>query len=206
MNFNRILAIGAHPDDVEYSCLGTLLKYDKTNSQICIYVASFGSLGDPTTGEHRKEESISSFKLLNNAQIIFRQSAGLSSENYENISQELRVLILSFKPDLILVHHSSDTHQEHRILHDITLTAARRYRCSILTYKSVSVTSSFVESLYVDVTEFLDDKIMAIQKHLSQSERDYMAENSIKLYHKNWFGYMHGIDSVEVFGIEQIII
>lgn len=205
MKFKRVLAIGAHPDDIEYSCLGTLMKLNRDSSEIFIYIASFGSMGDPTTGPQRKLESVNSFEILKRATIYCREAAGIAPQNYEDISQELRSIILSFKPDLILVHHFSDTHQEHRILHDITLTAARRYTSSILTYKSVSVTSSFVESVYVDISDFLEYKIHALKKHTSQSQRDYMSDQSIRVYHRNWFGYTHGLESVEVFGVEQII-
>ncbi|HPM43708.1 MAG TPA: PIG-L family deacetylase, partial [Candidatus Omnitrophota bacterium] len=51
----NILAIGAHPDDIEYGCGGTLLQYANHNHKISLYVVTDGGFGgDPAT--RRKEQ------------------------------------------------------------------------------------------------------------------------------------------------------
>ena len=56
-NFQKVLAIGAHPDDVEFSCYGYLSKLKDKGAEIAVYIASNGCLGDPTSGPHRLKES-----------------------------------------------------------------------------------------------------------------------------------------------------
>ena len=139
-NFKRIFAVGAHQDDLEYSCMGMLLRQYNLGSDICVYVASNGSAGDPTSGSSRVNETRESFSFLSNSEIHIRDSSGFSFDQYEELSVNIREILLKFKPDLVLVHDINDTHQEHRLLHDIVITATRRLPVSIFTYKSVSVT------------------------------------------------------------------
>jgi LmbE family N-acetylglucosaminyl deacetylase len=206
MNFKKILAIGAHPDDIEFSCLGLLLKAKFIGANITVFIASNGSAGDPSSGTHRIKESTSALSCLGCHELIAIDTPGVDQNKYEEISNIIRTLILEKSPDLILVHDKNDTHQEHRFLHDIVITASRRVSTSILTYKSVSVTASFSEKFYIDITDFFDIKAIAISKHLSQKNCEYMTDESVQSYHYNWFGRMHGIKYVESYGIEQIII
>lgn len=206
MNYKRILAIGAHPDDIEFSCLGLLLKAKDLGANITVFIASNGSDGDQSSGPHRIEESRIALSCLGCHDLIAVDTKGLAPNKYEEISNIIRALILEKSPDLILVHDINDTHQEHRFLHDVVITASRRVPSSILTYKSVSVTASFSEKFYIDITNFFDIKMAAILKHRSQVNHEYMTDESIRSYHRNWFARMHGIKYVESYGVEQIII
>lgn len=204
--FKRILAIGAHPDDVEFSCFGYLSKMRDEGATIKVFIASAGCMGDPTSGKQRISESIESFCEFDTHTVIARSQVGLPEGIYEELSTEIRNLILDFEPDLILTHHHADSHQEHRLLREITLTAARRIRCSIFAYKSVSVLSDFGEGVYVNVSKYLEDKKKALSKHYSQAGRDYMSEARINDYHKNWFGVMHGLADVEVYTVIRLLV
>ena len=204
--FKRVLAIGAHPDDLEYSCFGFLCKLRDQGADIKAYIASSGCTGDPTSGFERVNESLAAFHAFASDAVVVRNVPGLLPTAYEEVSTELRNLILKHKPDLILTHHGSDSHQEHRLLKDITITAARRIACSIWAYKSVSVTSDFEESVYVDVSDYLEEKKQALGFHVSQKSRNYMQESYINDYHKSWFGLMHGLNEVEVYSIVRLVI
>jgi LmbE family N-acetylglucosaminyl deacetylase len=203
--FKNVLAIGAHPDDVEFSCLGFLMKLKELDANINIFIASLGSKGDQTSGELRISESKAALNLLNPT-INIRNKMGIETNDFEEISNELRFLIMNLKPDLILIHSQHDTHQEHKLLREILLSAARRVRCTILSYKSVSVTSSYEENFFVDISDFIDKKIFQLQLHKSQLKHDYFSKSSILSYHANWFGKQRECDFVESYHVEQILL
>ena len=92
----NILAIGAHPDDIEVSCLGYLLKENKEkNSKISVYIASTGSLGDPTSGNKRIKESQMALKSIKNLTFNYRKNKGIKFSDFEKISNKIRKLILN---------------------------------------------------------------------------------------------------------------
>ena len=199
----NILAFGAHPDDIEYSCYGYLNKlYDKGNSVTC-YTASNGSLLDSTSGSSRISESRNALSKLN-AELIYRDCSGISVLDYEQLSNEIREIIIIKKPSLVLVHSPHDTHQEHQILYDIVKTSLRRIKSSLITYQSVSTTSNFIENFSVDITDYFDAKKEALSHHKSQQNKDYYTESYIENFHKSWSSMMSGIDKVERYNVEHI--
>jgi len=202
--FKNVLAIGAHPDDIEFSCLGYLLKLKKNGANVKAFVASMGCKGDSTSGLSRIQESRLALENVA-SDFYFNEESGIELTDYELLSVKIRNIILTYKPDLILIHSQHDTHQEHKILRDIVITAARRYPCSIFSYKSVSVTASYMENVFVDVTNEIDEKIKRIRFHKSQGHHEYMSVDFIREYHISWFGKMHGMRYVESYYVEQLI-
>jgi LmbE family N-acetylglucosaminyl deacetylase len=204
IKFDRVLAIGAHPDDVEFSCLGFLMKLKESGSNITVYIGSNGSAGDPTSSVDRLDESRRALDCIG-AELISRNQSGICIEDYEQISVELRSLIVRNRPDLILIHSQFDTHQEHKYLRDIVMTASRRVPCSIFSYKSVSVTVGYEENLFINIDKYIDKKIDHVRMHKSQAGHEYMSEEAIRLFHVNWFARMRASDYVESFHVEQMI-
>jgi len=182
LKFEKILAIGAHPDDIEYSCLGFLLKQKALGASVIAYAASLGGINDSTSGLERKSESdaalslcgIQNFQTLNN------------KFNYFEIEAEIRKFVLKFDIDCVLVHSPLDTHQDHRIIHDITLSAIRRIGVSLILYRSVSTTRDFVANYQVGIDEFMDLKLKSLQLHKSQQAKIYMQNHMIKNFHTHY--------------------
>jgi LmbE family N-acetylglucosaminyl deacetylase len=204
MHFKRILVLGAHPDDIEYGCFGILSEYQK-QADLFAFVASLGSKADKTSGPIREKESIAALKGLRFKQIIFRQELGFSFENYTDISDEIFGLIDKIKPDLILTHSKHDTHQEHRLLHDMTLTAARRSQASILCYGTLSNTLKFSPTYFKDITPFFKSKKAALLKHKSQKNKYYMSEEYLEIFHKRQYCNLLGIKYSEAFEVERLL-
>jgi LmbE family N-acetylglucosaminyl deacetylase len=179
LKFERILAIGAHPDDIEYSCLGFLLKQKAQGSSVFAYVASLGGINDASSGLERKIESDASFGV-HGFEKFYTQN---NDFNYFEIEAEIRNLILKFGIDCVLVHSPLDTHQDHRIVHDITLSALRRVGVSLILYRSVSTTRDFVPNLQVGIDAFMDMKIKTLMLHKSQNSKVYMQQHMIENFH-----------------------
>lgn len=203
MHFKRILAIGAHPDDVEFGCLGLLLKQPRSTATH-IYVASLGSKGDPSTGTARRDESLSALEILGPQSVTVREAAGLAAADFDDVLQQLTGLINDVQPDLILTLGPQDTHQEHRRIYEITLAAARRSKASILNYAILSNTLDFKPSLFVDVSDVITKKKEALARHRSQRDKYYMTPEYFEIFHSHNYASLHGIRYSESYEVVRL--
>ena len=88
--------------------------------------------------------------------------------------------IAEFSPDLIFTHSRHDLHQDHQVVYECTLRAARNARTTILSYESPSVTQDFIPVYFLDVDDYVDVKIAAIEKHWDQHKKPYMDPELIR--------------------------
>ena len=110
LQYKNILAIGAHPDDIEFGCFGFLLKQRKSGAKVSAFIGSLGSKGDPSTGTGRRDESSAALSLLPAETVIFREREGLEPHDFHEVLQSLYDMIQQIKPDLILTLSPHDTH------------------------------------------------------------------------------------------------
>jgi LmbE family N-acetylglucosaminyl deacetylase len=175
-HFDRILAIGPHPDDIELGCFGTLAKYKKQGSAIAHFVATCGGVGGEE--EKRRNEALSSAKLIG-AKVYFGELPDTAiPEGHPTISM-LEAVIKEFKPTCVIVNSPNDTHQDHRAVAHAAVSAAR-FVPMILYYQTPSSTRQFNPQLFVDVTKTIDTKMKAVRIHESQGENVYMADRAVK--------------------------
>lgn len=196
----NILAIAAHPDDIEISCLGYLLKENKEKkSKISVFIASSGSLKDTTSGINRIRESKKALKCIKDINFNYRSNKGIKISDFEKISNKIRKLIIDINPDEILVHDPNDTHNEHSLVYDIVKTASRRLAINLIRYQSVSSSNSFKANLYIDVKDYLAIKKKSLKFHKSQQFHEYFSDKYIESFHNNFFAYNRGIKISEAF-------
>ena len=196
----NILAIAAHPDDIEISCLGYLLKENKKKkSKISVFIASSGSLKDTTSGINRIRESKKALKCIKDINFNYRSNKGIKISDFEKISNKIRKLIIDINPDEILVHDPNDTHNEHSLVYDIVKTASRRLAINLIRYQSVSSSNSFKANLYIDVKDYLAIKKKSLKFHKSQQFHEYFSDKYIESFHNNFFAYSRGIKISETF-------
>lgn len=198
IGIKSIAAVGAHPDDIELGCLGTLLKLDPS-VQIHAFVGSTGSAGDPSSGMDRIEESRSAFDCVKLANFEFRNQRGITHGDFLPLLDQLTQVLDKAQPDVILTQGSKDTHQEHRIISEVSFAAARRTRASILHYAVASNTPDFAPSVFVDISEQYEEKKKALSKHRTQSDKEYMTEAHLDIFHGNTYASLHGVRCSEAF-------
>lgn len=179
LQFKKVLAVGAHPDDIEYSSLGFLLMQQSGGASISVFISSLGSVGDVTSGQQRKLESDKSFEL-NNFKVFYSKNGVF---DYTKTESEIRQLLLKNDFDCVMVHDPNDSHQEHRLIYEITSSAVRRLNLSFFRYRSVSSNYNYRSNLYVGVDIFLKKKIETLKLHFSQKDKPYMQQKSIEDFH-----------------------
>ncbi len=125
----RILAIGAHPDDIEFGCGGVLLAEAARGNTISLSLCSRGEAGSNGTTNERQAEARRAAKLLK-AKIEFLEMGGdshleISAVNNIAIAQQIRAL----RPDILLGPTGApDQHPDHVVVSQLCRNAARLAR------------------------------------------------------------------------------
>lgn len=108
-----ILAIGAHPDDVELSCSGTIAKEIAHGKKVGILDLTRGELGTRGTAEIRDQEAKDAAKIL---RVSMRENLEFSDGFFiNNIAHQLEIIkiIRKYRPDVILCNAIKDRHIDH---------------------------------------------------------------------------------------------
>ncbi len=108
-----ILAIGVHPDDVELSCSGTLLKHIALGKTAGILDLTLGELGTRGSAEIRTQEAMASAKILG---VSFREQLTMADGFFENNESHIKQIITVLRkhqPSIVLCNAVSDRHPDH---------------------------------------------------------------------------------------------
>jgi LmbE family N-acetylglucosaminyl deacetylase len=198
MGVKRVLAVGAHPDDIEIGCLGFLLKLGP-GVEKHLYVASVGSAGDPSSGAGRRAESEAACACLHPASIGFREKTGILPTDHVEITSELTRLVDRCEPDLVLVGSRHDTHQEHAYVYQAVVSAMRRSRASVAAYCGNSTTLDFRPTIFVDISSVVETKLEALAQHRSQAGKSYLTREFFDVFHTHPYALVNGIQCCERF-------
>lgn len=122
----KVLCLGAHCDDIEIGCGGTILKLIENYTDITFYWVVFSS-----NLQREQEAYASASKFLSKV-----KSKVIIIENFQDgffpfigseIKQFFEQLKQNFKPDIILTHYRHDLHQDHRLISDLTWNTFRNH-------------------------------------------------------------------------------
>ncbi len=175
----RILAFGAHPDDVEIYCLGTLLRLQAAGWTINWVVASDGGAGltPGTTTATRAQEARAAGALVGVDPILFGWPDG-SIDDGPTQRDHTRKAIKDFAPDFIITHDPMDYHPDHRALSRIVAAA-----CPLgttLVYADTMLGVGFLPEAAVDTSDTHSQKLACLSAHSSQNS--IVAEEAINLW------------------------
>jgi len=160
----NILAIGAHPDDIEYGCAGTLIKYAERGHHIFLLVLTGGQEGG--SSETRKQEQENAAELMSVQKIFWGGYHDTQLPLNKELIEKIEEVLGEVNPDLILVNYGDDTHQDHRILSQATMSATRYVR-NVLFFE-VPTTQNFNPQVFVDISDTLERKSQVLNAHASQ--------------------------------------
>lgn len=174
----KILAIGAHFDDIELGCGGALAKHVSQNDEVYAYVATRSGYKNPDHQEVRSNEiALAEGK---DAMAILGVELYLGTFNTLEIefTDELNVQILKIveekKIDLVYTHWKNDVHHDHQVVAKASLHSCRHVP-RMLMYRSNWYHSDqhFRGNFYVDISKHLATKIKAISAHKSELDRTH---------------------------------
>ncbi len=171
----KILAIGSHPDDIEFGCGGTLIKYGVKGHEIYLLVMTDGGMGgDPV---ERRTEQQEAAQLLGARDLFWGRYKDTEIANDRHLIVKIEEILDHIKPDLIFVHWGEDTHQDHRNL-SASVISASRYTRNVLLYEGPT-TVDFTPSVFVDINGVMERKLQTLKAHASQIGKTGVEELSI---------------------------
>src|SRR5438128_10880458 len=160
----NILALGAHPDDIEIGCGGTLLKYARAGHGVYLMVLTEGAQGG--SGKVRRNEQLASCRILGVKEMFWGGYPDTEVPVIRQAIQQIEDIVKKINPAFIFVNYFDDTHQDHRHLATCTVTATRHTR-NVLFYETPT-TQNFSPTVYGDIVRLLEDKLRSVDAHPSQ--------------------------------------
>ncbi|PWF85902.1 hypothetical protein CIK52_08680 [Kocuria rosea] len=174
----KILAVGAHPDDLELACGGTLAKLVDAGHEVRGLVMSSGEVGGNSGMRPDEARQGASFLGLSDMCVLNFPDTKLETVNNDMV-KAIETAVTEFGPDVIFTHSAHDQHQDHYAVHQATLRAARAHH-SILCFESPSVTRDFDPSVFVDIDGYVDVKVEAVLTHRNQAGKPYMTPQRVR--------------------------
>jgi len=172
----NILAIGAHPDDIELGCGGTLIKAVREGHHIFMYTLTRGGAsGEPS---ERTEELKKSARFIGAKDLKVDDFEDTKLTPGADLINHLESYIRFADPDIIFTHSQKDIHHDHRAIATATVEAAR-YSSNILSYE-IPLTKDFQPEVYYDISEVIDEKVQLIEIFWSQNTKLYLKAKAIK--------------------------
>jgi len=230
-----ILAIGIHPDDVELSCSGTLLKHIALGKKVGILDLTHGELGSRGSAEIRLQEAKNAALIMGvHTREILNFSDGFFENNKEHQLAIIKMLRL-YQPEIVLANATSDRHPDHgrasKLISDACFYGGLRkieseIEGQIQQHWRPKAVYHYIQDRYlkpdfvVDVTDFVDKKMEAINAYSSQFYNpeskepetpltnklfmDFVKARMITLGREAGFDFAEGFVAERFIGIEDI--
>ncbi|MES2201531.1 MAG: PIG-L deacetylase family protein [candidate division FCPU426 bacterium] len=170
-----ILAIGAHPDDIEIGCAGTLIKLARAGHAVHLAIMTEGSVGGPGAIRRKEQERAARlFKARSISWLGYQDTrVPVDREAIDKLDKVLNLV----KPDVVFANHAEDTHQDHRNTSAVVLSATRNLP-NVLFFE-VPTSVGFQPDVFVDISGELKAKYAALRLHRSQLDKVNVAAHNI---------------------------
>jgi len=194
---STILAVGAHPDDVEIGCGGTLALHAARGDRVIILTLCAGEqAGHP--GQRATESSRAAERI--GAELVLEQLDDTRIPEGPATISAIERVVRAVSPDVVYVHTEQDRHQDHRNVHRAAMVATRNVP-SVYCYQSPSTTTAFQPTRFVPIDEQLQTKLELLALYDSQSStKGYLAPRLIEATAVYW-GRFAGAGVVEPYEV-----
>lgn len=202
-----ILAFGAHPDDVEISSGGTLIKHIAMGKTVALVDLTRGELGTRGTAETRHTEATEAKKLLGvKHRINLDLGDGFFEHNQENLFRVIEMIRL-FQPDTVLANAIEDRHPDHakgaKLVADACFLAGlpkieTRYNGEVQSAWRPKNVFHYIQDHYIkpdfviDVTAFVTQKFEVLKCYKTQFFDPNSKEPQTPISGQEFFGFLEG--------------
>ena len=183
-----VLAIGAHPDDVEIGAGGTLLAHSAADDTVAILTLTRGARG----GDHaqRARESQQAAEIIGAQLFLDDLEDSRISEGDPAIGVIERV-VAEVQPTVVYTHSVHDVHQDHRNTHRAAMVACRRVG-RVYCFQSPSATIDYRPAYFVPIDDYISRKLKVLDAFDSQASRDYLEPGLITATARYWGRHGNG--------------
>jgi LmbE family N-acetylglucosaminyl deacetylase len=164
----RVLAFGAHPDDLEVGAGGLLARLSEEGAEVTMVVVSI-----PNQSAQRRAEAQAGAEVIDADLLFLFEDKPCRVEDIpmHELVRRMDMIVGDVRPDLVITHSASDLHWDHGLVNRATVSALRRTPCDLLAFLSspeMNAQARAVGQCFADITQTIDTKIRAINAHASQ--------------------------------------
>jgi LmbE family N-acetylglucosaminyl deacetylase len=201
----KVVCVGAHPDDPESGCGGTLATYAAQGHRVTIIYLTRGERGIPGKSDAeaaaiRTAEAETACGIIGAKPVFAGQIDGSTEVTRERVNT-MAALLDTEAPDLVFTHWPIDTHMDHEVASLLTIRAYvatnRRFPVFFFEVDAGAQTMGFAPAHYVDIANVREKKKSALFAHNSQNgERIYREHHEVM---ENWRGREARVIAAEAF-------
>src|SRR5438105_11852449 len=171
----NILAVGAHPDDIELGCGGTLMKAARAGHQVFLYVLTRGEAsGDPI---QRTKEAMRAAKFMGARALWLDKFDDANLPLDKTLINHIEYFIHRSEADIVFTHCIDDYHHDHRSIASAIVEAGRFCR-NVVSYE-LPVTQHFDPQFHHDISDVLERKVELISLFSSQREKFFTDADAV---------------------------
>ncbi len=164
----RVLAFGAHPDDLEVGAGGLLSRLSQEGAEVTMAVVSI-----PNNNDVRRKEAQAGADVIDADLFILFDEKPLRVEDIpmHELVRRFDQIVGDVRPDLVITHSAFDLHWDHGLVNRATVSALRRTPCDLLAFLSspeMNAQSRAIGQCFADISKSMDAKLAAISAHKSQ--------------------------------------
>jgi LmbE family N-acetylglucosaminyl deacetylase len=195
----RVLAVGAHPDDIELGCGATLMAHRARGDQVALLVLTGGERGPQTDGSRRQEQEVAAEIL--GASLYWGEFEDGAVPAGRPCIDLVEQVLRETGAEMLYTHVPRDTHQDHRAAAEAALAAAR---CTsrILMFETPS-TRGFAPNLFTDAAPYLEGKLAALRAHMSQVLKNRLVDLEAVEAQARYRGFQARLRHAEAFETDR---
>ena len=172
----KIMAIGAHLDDIEIACGGTLAKAVEAGHTVKVLIMSKSGYTNKEgmiqrSDEVAVKEGLNAFHTLGITDIEILDFETKDIPFRSDVVNAIDIRMAAFEPEIVFTHHPFDTHQAHEGVAKATIAAARR-KNTVFFYEPITPSGrsyiAFRPGMYVDIEPTINKKIESLKCHTSE--------------------------------------
>lgn len=164
----RVLAFGAHPDDLEVGAGGLLARLSGEGADVTLAIVCV-----PGDVERRHAEARAAADLIDAELIVVYDDKPTRVEDIpmHELVRRFDIVVGDVRPDLVITHSANDLHWDHGLVNRATVSSLRRTPCDLLAYLSspeMNAQARAIGNCFADISGYVETKLSAIACHASQ--------------------------------------
>ena len=207
LNFNNVLCISPHPDDVEVGMMCTILKYRDTNFDVLCLTKGGAKGFDETNKQDRRKEVNDVWERAHSHNVnIYHSKYDYFEDANEPgwINYIENEFVKKNDYDCIFIPTGDDSMFEHRFVNKFGTALCRFSNLSLIEYHAFSTLNSWQPNFFVSVKGYYNRKIQSLKLFKSQNNKSYFQKRTLSSFHSNFQCSKKGFDLVEQFKIIEM--
>lgn len=208
LNFSKVLCLSPHPDDVEYSMLGSIMKYQNTKFDV-LCMTKGGAKGFDKTNEMDRLTEVNNVwnqANLTNVNIIMSDCDFFEDKDRDAgwVNYIENIFLKKENYDCIFIPTKDDSMFEHRFVNGLGPALVRISPISLIEYHTPSTLNLWKPNIFINIEGFYKNKVKCLKGFKSQINKSYFQKDTLEAFHSNFQCRKRGIKIIEQFKLIEL--